>query len=288
MIESSNFKNENITSSGTIRLRELDFLRGAAIILVLFNHKLLLPFLQTMGWIGVDLFFVLSGFLVSGLLFKELIKFGNLKPGLFLIRRGFKIYPIYYIFYWLYFFIKLRTHDFSWKGLILDLTFLQNYFLNWSYAFPASWSLAVEEHFYIFFALFLYLAIRLKFIEMTIGSRNSIFIKIIILFLIMCLFLRIFYNYYYPDQIIKNTTKTHLRIDSLLAGVLISYFYFFNFNLLKSWFQKQKKLLFYIGILFISFTPFIDRLDSVFVRTIGFTMIYTLFFILSKYKFKAK
>ena len=59
------------------RLRELDFLRGIAIILVLFRHQVLFDFLETMGWIGVDLFFVLSGFLVSGLLFKEYQKFIN-------------------------------------------------------------------------------------------------------------------------------------------------------------------------------------------------------------------
>ena len=43
------------------RLRELDFLRGIAIILVIARHQVLFPFLKTMGWIGVDLFFVLSG-----------------------------------------------------------------------------------------------------------------------------------------------------------------------------------------------------------------------------------
>jgi peptidoglycan/LPS O-acetylase OafA/YrhL len=82
-----------------MRLRELDFLRGIAILLVLLRHIHLFSFTKNMGWIGVDLFFVLSGFLVSGLLFKEYIKFGNIRPKLFLIRRGFKIYPIYFLFY---------------------------------------------------------------------------------------------------------------------------------------------------------------------------------------------
>ena len=59
------------------RLRELDFLRGIAIILVLLRHQHLFEFTTKMGWIGVDLFFVLSGFLVSGLLFKEYIKYGE-------------------------------------------------------------------------------------------------------------------------------------------------------------------------------------------------------------------
>jgi len=53
------------------RLAEIDFLRGLAVILVLFAHHYLTSYTAEMGWIGVDLFFVLSGFLVSGLLFNE-------------------------------------------------------------------------------------------------------------------------------------------------------------------------------------------------------------------------
>src|SRR5689334_20467843 len=78
------------------RLTELDFLHGIAVILVLFAHHYLTIYTATMGWIGVDLFFVLSGFLVSGLLFAEYQKFGNIDTKRFLIRRGFKIYPAFY------------------------------------------------------------------------------------------------------------------------------------------------------------------------------------------------
>ena len=95
------------------RLRELDFLRGIAILLVLLRHITLFSFTTQMGWIGVDLFFVLSGFLVSGLLFKEYIQFGNIQPKLFLIRRGFKIYPIYFIFYILYLLPFIIKHNFN-------------------------------------------------------------------------------------------------------------------------------------------------------------------------------
>jgi len=93
------------------RLPQLDVLRAAAILLVLGRHmapkhfqdlhslediapawvRLGLETLQRGGWIGVDLFFVLSGFLVSGLLFQEHLKTGEMSPARFLIRRGFKI-----------------------------------------------------------------------------------------------------------------------------------------------------------------------------------------------------
>ena len=59
------------------------------------------PFVQrwvNFGWVGVDLFFVLSGFLVSGLLFQEYQRHGKIRVGRFLIRRGFKIYPSFYVF----------------------------------------------------------------------------------------------------------------------------------------------------------------------------------------------
>ena len=85
----------------------LDFLSFVAILLVLFRHLIIngngLParvafVLKTGGWVGVDLFFVLSGFLVSGLIFKEYDTYGTFDPWRFLIRRGFKIYPTLYLF----------------------------------------------------------------------------------------------------------------------------------------------------------------------------------------------
>jgi len=137
------------------RLREIDFLRGIAILLVFFRHKELFSSLTKMGWIGVDLFFVISGFLVSGLLFKEYKRFGSINVKLFLIRRGFKIYPIYYLSYIFYLFFKLKSETFSLKYVLADLFFIQNYVYGFGYAYVASWSLAIEEHFYLVLALLL-------------------------------------------------------------------------------------------------------------------------------------
>src|SRR5208337_3375533 len=90
------------------RLRELDVLRGLAILLVLGHHMgavplhtpgivlVVLDLWRQAGWVGVDLFFVLSGFLVSGLLFQEYRMDGQVSLGRFLLRRGFKIYPAFY------------------------------------------------------------------------------------------------------------------------------------------------------------------------------------------------
>src|ERR1700712_3376898 len=85
---------------------ELDFIRGIAILSVLDFHSqhgiLFYPFTrlgwQHFGWIGVDIFFVLSGFLVGGLLVKEWKLRGCIDSRQFLIRRIFKIWPQYYVY----------------------------------------------------------------------------------------------------------------------------------------------------------------------------------------------
>ncbi len=132
------------------RIREIDFLRGIAILLVLCRHISYIPILKFGGWIGVDLFFVLSGYLVSKLLFHEYIKFGKINTKRFLIRRGFKIYPLFYSLT----IITLLTNYFlgdiphikrpELNTTLNEIFFIQNYsFGLWAH----TWSLAVEEHF---------------------------------------------------------------------------------------------------------------------------------------------
>ncbi|OXG03720.1 acyltransferase [Flavobacterium piscis] len=267
------------------RLRELDFLRGIAIVLVLMRHQQLYDFTTKMGWIGVDLFFVLSGFLVSGLLFREYLKFGNIQPGLFLIRRGFKIYPIYYLTYFLYLVSKIIKHQFELKGLLSDLFFVQNYVYGWGYAYIPSWSLAVEEHFYFSFALLLWLGIKYSWIDLKSGVERKISKFEIGIFLIMisCLIGRTISNIYFQGNGDKNFTMSHLRVDSLLSGTLVSYLYYFKKEKLVLFFQSNKVVLMILSFVLLFFTPFVDFEDSFFVRTFGFTFLYISFAILLIY-----
>lgn len=109
---------------------ELDFIRGIAILLVMDFHdgsfglsSYLLRLFHSVGypgWIGVDVFFVLSGFLVGGLLVKEWKVKGRINSGSFLVRRGFKIWPQYYF----YLFVVLasghrRLHE-LWGNLLIS------------------------------------------------------------------------------------------------------------------------------------------------------------------------
>jgi peptidoglycan/LPS O-acetylase OafA/YrhL len=151
------------------RMFALDMLRGVAIWLVLIRHLpfgavtpdslLALVFLKVheIGWCGVDLFFVLSGYLISGLLFKELQKEGRIDIPRFWLRRGLKIWPSYFIVYgsaiamWCAYSLwrgnMPEVHRLLGEKLIPNLVFVQNYLIESQW--PHSWSLAVEEHFYL-------------------------------------------------------------------------------------------------------------------------------------------
>ncbi|MBO0939015.1 acyltransferase [Fibrella sp. HMF5335] len=270
------------------RLKQLDFLRGIAILLVLLRHQELVEYTSRFGWIGVDLFFVLSGFLVSGLLFKEYIKFGNIKPSRFLIRRGFKIYPIYYLFYPVYLLIAPVEKDTSLSKLLPDLFFIQNYVYGWGYANESTWSLAIEEHFYIGFSLLLWLGLTKKVIVLNdnrLPFRFRSFETGVLIILAFCLCLRLVANLIASSNldIARTFTMTHLRIDSLLMGVLISYFYTFRLTWLESLFARYKSYIFPIIIACLSFTPFIDPVFSYFVKTFGFSLLYIAFGLLLTY-----
>lgn len=260
------------------RLRELDFLRGMAILLVLVRHIPVNRYLYNMGWIGVDLFFVLSGFLVSGLLFKEYLLRGQVDPVLFLVRRGFKIYPIYYLALMVYASSMFLNDKFYWIGFLGELCFMQNYTTGFGWSFLPSWSLAVEEHFYFGLVVVVYLIIKKKLLSTTFGGPKRVEF-ILVSIMMFCLLLRIVTNLFAVN--VRGFTMTHLRLDSLLAGVFVAYLYYFRFDDFKRFFEKYRKVWIPTALLLVSFTPFIeDSIKSYFVMTLGFTLLYGSFAIL--------
>ena len=83
---------------------------------------------QNGGWTGVDLFFVLSGFLIGGLLFAEAKKTNRIRVGRFLYRRGMKIYPAYYVLFLATIAFKLAFHQpMRLRAVLAEAFFLQNY-----------------------------------------------------------------------------------------------------------------------------------------------------------------
>src|SRR5580693_6887554 len=93
------------------KLFGLDHLRALAIISVLvfhyqiFHHPDWIKSLGKFGWTGVDLFFVLSGYLISSQLFESLEGGGRISPGVFFIKRFFRIIPAYVLILAIYFLV---------------------------------------------------------------------------------------------------------------------------------------------------------------------------------------
>ncbi len=221
----------------TTRLPALDILRGVAILLVLASHPPLpqetgamaplSAFLQRIGWTGVDLFFVLSGFLIGGLLFKEIRTSGKLDLPRFFIRRGFKIWPSYYLLVLAAVLLMLvRTHGHigaSLRTMLPNFFHIQNY---WPGERPLrqTWSLAVEEHFYLALPILLwFIAARQK----RLARALSVVPIVCACVCVFCLLFR--WLAAARPQITGGTNSyaTHLRLDSLAFGVLIAYCYHF-------------------------------------------------------------
>ena len=154
------------------RIPELDGLRGMAILLVLTGHYFAVPgagavsFLNgyrfRLGWTGVDLFFVLSGFLIGGILLEVRDSPNYFKT--FYARRFFRIIPLYYAWISIYVVLSVAGRNFLAArvgsvqkidiSIFAHLLFLQNFrdFLKSTVSFwwfSSTWSLAVEEQFYL-------------------------------------------------------------------------------------------------------------------------------------------
>ncbi|RYU90708.1 acyltransferase [Mucilaginibacter terrigena] len=139
------------------KLYGLDHLRAFAICYVLIYHYRLfgrpdwVPVVSNFGWTGVDLFFVLSGYLISSHLFAELSKTGTLSLKRYFIKRSFRILPAYIFIVAVYFLVPAFHEKESLSPLWRFLTFTKNFGLDMQAegTFSHSWSLCVEEQFYL-------------------------------------------------------------------------------------------------------------------------------------------
>ena len=149
----------NIAKSPSSRIPSLDGLRGIAILLVVSIHlagsRYYLPasffnYLGDLGALGVRVFFVISGFLITTLLLREQRSTGNISLPLFYIRRTFRLFPAFYVFLLviaLLSFIKVIT--LAHGDLFHAATFTINYHWDRSWWVGHVWSLSIEEQFYL-------------------------------------------------------------------------------------------------------------------------------------------
>jgi peptidoglycan/LPS O-acetylase OafA/YrhL len=143
----------------------LDLLRALAIIIVVIYHAGIMGFplpgvAHRFGWIGVDLFFVLSGYLIGGQLLAPIAHGQGIKLGRFFVRRGLRILPAYLVILAIYFLLPAWREYPEMFPLWKFLLSVQNIGLRGGTAFSHAWSLGVEDQFYLLLPLVLVLVIR--------------------------------------------------------------------------------------------------------------------------------
>ncbi len=260
-----------------MRIQGLDFIRGVAVVLVLFRHTSDESVLHKIGWIGVDLFFVLSGFLIAGLVFREFQKTGQFNAKRFFIRRGIKIYPAFYFFLIISLAVNYYFHDLAYEPRIIlaEVFFLQSYLPHvWTH----TWSIAVEEHFYLAMALIAGWRIR------KLSSSGKRFLFWLISILICTLVMR--FIVCFPKRESEFAFfSTHLRMDGIIIGVICAYlirFRQFEVTL------KKYRLIFVLLMLILISPPFVFSGGSFVMNTIGLTLMNVGFGILVLYASQIK
>lgn len=250
-------------SSTKERVFGLDLMRALAIVLVLVGHCLWI-FPQSNGivastirfgsFLGVEIFFVLSGFLIGKILFELYTKedFKIATVFYFLKRRWFRTLPSYFLVLLIniliaYYFLYLKSED--WKYFL----FLQNFNSEMLPFFPESWSLSIEEYSYLllpFALLFFGTIFKVK-------NKPLFFGVLISALIIFFIFLKIRYHFTtLNNDIIKWNVALKAvviyRLDSIFWGVLCSWIAL-NYSF---YWKKHKKILCLMGFLSLGFGLF--------------------------------
>jgi peptidoglycan/LPS O-acetylase OafA/YrhL len=230
------------------------------------------------GWTGVDLFFVLSGFLISGQLFSTIAKGQPISMREFFTKRFFRIIPPYLVILGLYLafpYLREREHMAPlWKYL----TFTFNFGLDYHYTgtFTHSWSLCVEEQFYLLLPLTFWLFGYFK------GGRKAIYLLIA---LFLAGFAIRYFNWHYFVE--PASTSDHFgaffnkyiyystinRLDGLLVGVSIAGAYTF-YPAFKATINKYANVVMLTGVLVLIAAYFVCTPQAAFSTAIwGYPLI---------------
>jgi peptidoglycan/LPS O-acetylase OafA/YrhL len=231
------------------KLSGLDNLRAFAILYVfLFHYSILFPSpewlysIAKFGWTGVDLFFVLSGYLISSQLFAGIAKNQRISFREFFLKRFFRIIPAYVLVVALYFLFPLLREREPLAPLWKYLTFTHNLGLDLrtQRTFSHAWSLCIEEQFYLFFPLILIALIHFRAVK-----KGAI---LLVFFFVAGFCARIYAWYSFLEPVVGSDDfwapwykwiyyPTYSRLDGLLTGVSIAAIFQFRPQL-KMWLQR--------------------------------------------------
>jgi len=260
----------------------IDGIRAIAVLWVIIFHAWLFQYLTfkssidkiydhplfywvSKGDLGVDLFFVISGFLIGGIIFKEIKSRDSFNFKRFYVRRFLRLTPVY-IFAIFLDLVLLHTVNLEnildyWSNILYINNYIPKSPLGWT------WSLAIEEQFYIvvpFLLVFIFPKFRNKATFFIVLSAISIALTWYYVYFIKQY--RLPFNLTVLSKEWSNWFRTyymvtHLRYIGLLFGVATAYLSVYKANELKNIFEKKVGLFTFfsfvavIGFLGISFTP---------------------------------
>lgn len=219
-----------------------DVLRSLAILLVMLVHlpveatPSVLVGIRNYAWVGVDVFFVLSGFLIGTQLFKEVSRTGRVDLRSFYLRRAFRIFPAFFVVLGFYAIFPAFRDAPTMQSVWSFATFTVNFDFDprIGRAFTQAWSLCVEEHFYLVLPLLVLLLHRRISVGWTLFIAAAIMIAGIILrytiwetqvgVLVDADKLRDAFAVYLRDVYYP----TYTRLDGLMFGVILAAARFFK------------------------------------------------------------
>lgn len=244
------------------RIFGLDLIRAVAILLVMVSHSamlmfpientsIILSFFKFFGAIGVDLFFVLSGFLIGGILLKHIQKEQTSFKDLFhfWVRRWFRTLPNYFLILIINIFLFYALYGIVFNQLAEFFLFVQNFSGPHPEFFTEAWSLSIEEFAYIIGPMLLLVLVYI----LRIKHKSALFLTMTFLVIAFIFFNR--FQYYLNHDFVdyadwsRNIRKVVIyRIDSIYFGFIAAYIanYYNQF-----WFKIK-----YVAFIFGSFLFF--------------------------------
>ncbi|WP_242371188.1 acyltransferase family protein [Anaeromyxobacter sp. SG26] len=209
----------SIRLQGIERLPGLDVVRAIAILLVMVHHFRHIPgapewlqWFALRGYIGVDLFFVLSGWLIGGQLFREVQRTGTVELRRFWVKRWFRTLPAYYVVLA----VLVVSRRISLPELPAMVVFAQNYANPWGWV--VTWSLCIEEHFYLALPLVALATLRAPMRAVWVIGGLALLLSPALRWASFGEMARGSYG----DFVGNFYSPTHLRLDGLVFGVLLA------------------------------------------------------------------
>jgi peptidoglycan/LPS O-acetylase OafA/YrhL len=260
----------------------IDGIRAIAVLWVIFFHAWLFQYFSmpgtidkiydyplfywvTKGDLGVDLFFVISGFLIGGIIFKEIKTRDSFNFKRFYVRRFLRLTPVYIaaIFMNLYFLASFGQDNLLayWPNILYINNYVPTAPMGWT------WSLAIEEQFYIvvpFLLVFIFPKFRNKTSFFVVLSAISISLSWYYVYILRQYSLPLnltFFSNEWKAWFSGYYVLTHLRYIGLLLGVATAYLTVYKSDETKAFFEKKSGGIFFSSILvvilliIISFTP---------------------------------